>query len=151
MSRAPDVHGTNPPPNSISEADVIYDWNVLGDAPGPRYRKVDFHDETLRDGLQCPSVTDPPIEAKMKILRLVDKAGVHTSDIGLPGAGPRAVEDVTLLTELIRDEKLSIKPTAAARTHPADIKPIIEISEKTCVPIEVMAFLVASPIRHHSR
>jgi 2-isopropylmalate synthase len=147
MSRAPDVYGTTSPSDSISEADVIYDWNVLGGSPAPRYRTVDFHDETLRDGLQCPSVTDPPIEAKMEILRLIDRAGVHTSDIGLPGAGPRAVSDVTILTELIRDEKLSIKPTAAARTHPADIKPIIEISEKTGVPIEVMAFLGASPIR----
>jgi 2-isopropylmalate synthase len=131
----------------VSESDVIYDWNVLGSSPAPRLRKVRFHDETLRDGLQCPSVTDPPIEAKKQVIRLLDRAGVDSTDIGLPGAGPRAVEDVTVLTELIRDEGLSIRPTAAARTHPNDIRPIIEISEKTGVPIEVMAFLGASPIR----
>jgi len=147
MSCPPDVNGTADSTGAITESDVIYDWNLLGGAPAPRLRKVGFHDETLRDGLQCPSVTDPPIEAKKQVIRLLDRSGVDTVDVGLPGAGPRAVADVTVLTELIRDEGLSIKPTAAARTHPADIKPIIEISEKTGVPIEVMAFLGASPIR----
>ena len=142
MSRSPDTANSEIP----SESDVIYDWNRLGGAPAPRLRPVGFHDETLRDGLQCPSVTDPPIEAKKQVIRLLDQAGVHTTDVGLPGAGPRAVADVTVLTELIRDEKLSIRPTAAARTHPADIRPIIDISERTGVPIEVMAFLGASPI-----
>jgi len=135
------------PEGTLSEADVIYDWNLRGPMLPPRLPSVRFHDETLRDGLQCPSVTDPPIEAKLEMVRLLDQAGVHTVDVGLPGAGPRAVADVILLTELIRDEGLSIKPTAAARTHPNDIRPIIEISEKTGVPIEVMAFLGASPIR----
>ena len=135
------------PDGGVTEADVIYDWNLRGATPPPRHRAVGLHDETLRDGLQCPSVTDPPIEAKKQIIRLLDRAGVHTVDVGLPGAGPRAVADVTVLTELIRDEGLAIRPTAAARTHPADIAPIIEISEKTGVPIEVMAFLGASPIR----
>ncbi len=149
MSCPPDVNGTADKLDTptLSESDVIYDWNVLGGAPAPRLRAVRFHDETLRDGLQCPSVTDPPIEAKREMIRLLDRAGVHTVDVGLPGAGPRAVADVTVLTELIRDERLSIEPTAAARTHPADIRPIIDISEKTGVPIEVMAFLGASPIR----
>jgi 2-isopropylmalate synthase len=135
------------PEDALSEADVIYDWNRRGPTLPPTRRLVEFHDETLRDGLQCPSVTDPPIEAKLEIVRLLDQAGVHTIDIGLPGAGPRAVADVIRITELIRDEGLSIKPTAAARTHPNDIRPIIEIAEKTGVPIEVMAFLGASPIR----
>ncbi|MBO85396.1 MAG: 2-isopropylmalate synthase [Deltaproteobacteria bacterium] len=147
MSRDPETAAVDAKADRLSEADVIYDWNLRGDSPSPRLRAVGFHDETLRDGLQCPSVTDPPIEAKKQILRLLDRAGVHTADIGLPGAGPRAVGDVTVLTELIRDEKLNIRPTAAARTHPADIRPIIDISERTGVPIEVMAFLGASPIR----
>ena len=103
MSRSPDTANSEIP----SESDVIYDWNRLGGAPAPRLRPVGFHDETLRDGLQCPSVTDPPIEAKKQVIRLLDQAGVHTTDVGLPGAGPRAVADVTVLTELIRDEKLA--------------------------------------------
>ncbi len=132
----------------MSEQDkVIYDWNVEGHTVTPALRKVEYFDETLRDGIQCPSVTDPPIEAKMEMVRLLDAAGVHHVDIGLPGAGPRAVEDCIILAEFIRDEKLAIKATCAARTHPNDIQPIIDISQKTGVPIEAMTFLGTSPIR----
>ncbi len=147
MSCPPNAPETENVEREMTEADVIYDWNVRGAAPLPRLRAVGIHDETLRDGLQCPSVTDPSIEAKMQVVRLLAASGVGTVDVGLPGAGPRAVADVTVLTELIRDEKLPILPTAAARTHPADIAPIIDISQKTGMPIEVMAFLGASPIR----
>ncbi len=126
---------------------VIYDWNVEGHTVTPPLRQVEYVDETLRDGIQCPSVTDPPIEAKMEMVRLLDAAGVHHVDIGLPGAGPRAVEDCIVLAELIRDEKLTIKAMCAARTHPNDIRPIIEVSQKTGVPIEAMTFLGTSPIR----
>lgn len=135
------------PPQQLREEDVIYDWNVLGPTCTPPLRKVEFCDETLRDGIQCPSVTDPSIAAKHKIIRLLDAVGVNNVDVGLPGAGPRAVADVQVLVEQIRDEKLSIRPQAAARTHPNDIRPIIEIAEKTGVAIEVLAFLGASPIR----
>ncbi len=127
--------------------EVIYDWNVEGHTLTPAMRRVEYVDETLRDGIQCPSVTDPPIEAKMQMVRLLDAAGVHHVDGGLPGAGARAVEDCILLAELIRDEGLSIKAMCAARTHTNDIRPIIEIAEKTGVPIEAMTFLGTSPIR----
>ncbi len=126
--------------------DVIYDWNPLPPSHVTTPH-VELHDETLRDGIQCPSVKDPSIEDKFAILRLIDQLGVDTADVGLPGAGARAIEDVTLIAELVRDEKLSIQLGAAARTHPNDIRPIIEISEATGVPLEVMAFLGSSPIR----
>lgn len=129
------------------ESDVIFDWNVHGASQPAPARKVLIVDETMRDGVQCPSVTDPPIEAKLDMLRLMARVGVDCVDIGLPGAGPRAVADVTRLAELIRDEKLPISPNCAARTHANDITPIIEITQKTGVMIEVMAFLGASPIR----
>ncbi|MFM2244427.1 MAG: hypothetical protein RL071_501 [Pseudomonadota bacterium] len=129
------------------EADVVYDWNRMGDTVSPPLRRVKFVDETLRDGIQCPSVTDPGIEDKKQIVRLLAAVGVDHVDVGLPGAGPRAVADVRVLTELIRDERLPILPQCAARTHANDIRPVIEISEKTGVPIEVMAFLGTSPIR----
>ena len=131
----------------VDEAQVIHDWNVTGASKPPPIRRVGIVDETLRDGVQCPSVTDPGIEDKMGIVRLLSKVGVDVVDIGLPGAGPRAVADVTRLAELIRDEKLPILANCAARTHANDIAPIIDISQKTGVPIEVMAFLGASPIR----
>jgi 2-isopropylmalate synthase len=126
---------------------VIYDWNLKGDVHSPPMRQVEFFDETLRDGIQCPSIVDPPIEKKLEILRLLDKIGIDEADLGLPGAGPRAVADVTLMVETIRDEGLNIRPAAAARTHPNDIRPIIEITQKTGVPIEIYAFLGSSPIR----
>ena len=92
-------------------------------------------------------MTDPPIEDKLEMIRLMDSLGIDHVDVGLPGAGQRAVDDCTVLVEMIRDEGLSIKPQCAARTHPNDIRPVIEISQKTGVPVEVMAFLGASPIR----
>lgn len=131
----------------LSESEVIYDWNVHGDTVSPPLRPVRYFDETMRDGIQCPSVTDPSIEAKMQMVRLMALAGVHHTDIGLPGAGPRAVADVTLLAEMIRDEKLPILAACAARTHENDIRPIIEVSQKVGIPIEVMTFLGTSPIR----
>ncbi len=132
---------------ALDEANVIHDWNVHGDAPAPRIRKVQTFDETLRDGVQCPSVTDPPIEAKMEILRRLSSLGIHSADIALPGAGPRAVADATVLTEMIRDEKLDILPGCAGRTHEADIRAIIGIAEKTGIKLEVLAFLGSSSIR----
>ncbi|MEC7240991.1 MAG: LeuA family protein [Myxococcota bacterium] len=130
-----------------SESELIYDWNLQGDKVSPPLRRVQYVDETLRDGIQCPSVTDPPIEDKLEMIRLMDALGIDHVDVGLPGAGQRAVDDCTVLVEMIRDEGLAIKPQCAARTHPNDIRPVIEISQKTGMPIEVMAFLGASPIR----
>jgi 2-isopropylmalate synthase len=137
------------PPNgeSLTEADLIYDWNLQGDKLSPPLRRVQYVDETLRDGIQCPSVTDPPIADKLTMIRLMDSLGIDHVDVGLPGAGQRAVDDCTVMVEMIRDEGLSIKPQCAARTHPNDIRPILEISQKTGYPVEVMAFLGASPIR----
>ena len=127
--------------------ELLYDWNVRGPAVSPPMRKVRYFDETLRDGVQCPSVTDPPIEAKMEMVRMLSGLGVHHVDIGLPGAGPRAVGDTTVLAEMIRDEGLPIEAACAARTVAADIQPVIDISQKVGLPIEVMAFLGASPVR----
>jgi 2-isopropylmalate synthase len=111
---------------------------------------VEFDDETLRDGLQSPSVIDPPIEKKLEILHLMDSLGIEAADIGLPGAGPRAVQDVTRLAKEIADCRLSIRPNCAARTVRADIEPIIDISEKVGIPIEVGAFIGSSPIRQYA-
>ena len=134
----------------LSAEDVIYDWNRKGDIVSPPLRKVEFVDETLRDGIQCPSVTDPPIDAKKQIVRLLDAVGVNHCDIGLPGAGPRAVEDVKTLARVIRDEKLAIKAPWSARTHPNDLRPIIAARQDVGLPIEVMTFLVTAPTRSHS-
>ncbi|HMV66433.1 MAG TPA: 2-isopropylmalate synthase [Myxococcota bacterium] len=124
---------------------IIHDWNLDGPtAPPPR---VELHDETLRDGLQSPSVTDPDLDDKLAILRLVDGLGVDSADLGLPGAGDRARDDIEALIRLIRDERLRIRPTVACRTHPADIRPAAEIAQRLGVHVEAMMFLGTSPIR----
>lgn len=132
-----------PPPGPSG---IVYDWNVEGRHRWPA-RRVEVHDETLRDGIQCPSVTDPPLEVKKDVVRRLSALGVYSTNVGLPGAGPRAKHDSTVLVELIRDERLPIRPGAAARTHPNDIAPILDISDRTGVPVEVMTFLGSSPIR----
>ena len=113
-------------------------------------RRVELNDETLRDGLQSPSVFDPPIERKIELLHLMDSLGINAADIGLPGAGPRAVADVTRLAKEIVDCKLDITPNCAARTVSADIQPIIDISEKVGIPIEACTFIGSSPIRQYA-
>ena len=135
-------------PVNISE--LIYDWNLLYPKslhpPGP----VRLTDETLRDGLQSPSVRDPSIEQKIEILHLMESLGINSLDLGLPGAGPRAVEHVTALAREIVAHKMKITAYCAARTHVNDIRPIAEIVQKTGLPIEVAAFLGTSPIRRYA-
>ncbi len=132
----------------MNRDELIYDWNRLGFAPDSR--RIEFDDETLRDGLQSPSVIDPPIDKKIELLHLMDALGIDTADIGLPGAGPRAVADVTRLAQEIADNKLDIKPNCASRTVIADIKPIVDISQKVGIPIETCTFIGSSFIRQYA-
>jgi isopropylmalate/homocitrate/citramalate synthase len=104
-------------------------------------------DETLRDGLQNPSVFDPPIADKIEILHLMDSLGIDTVNIGLPGAGPRAYADTEALAREIAHGRMRIRPNCAARTLETDIRPIAEISQKTGISIEAATFLGSSPIR----
>ncbi len=127
--------------------EYIHDWNVFAGpeiAPG---RKVMLDDETLRDGLQNPSVHDPTIEEKIEILHLMEALGIDTVNIGLPGAGPRAYADTEALAKEIVRAKLKIRPNCAARTVESDIRPIAEISERAGLAIEAATFLGSSPIR----
>jgi len=133
----------------MDRSELIYDWNEVG-RDHPARRAIELNDETLRDGLQSPSVIDPPIEKKIELLHLMDSLGKDTADIGLPGAGPRAVADVTRLAKEIADCKLDIRPNCAARTVRADIQPIIDISEKVGIPIEACTFIGSSPIRQYA-
>jgi 2-isopropylmalate synthase len=132
----------------VDRSDLIYDWNnVPGasfEAPAPQ---VMLTDESLRDGLQSPSVRDPSIDQKVEILHLMEALGINFADIGLPGAGPRAVADVERLAREIVEAKLKIRPNCAARTHENDIRPVAEISERVGTPIQVSTFLGSSPIR----
>jgi len=126
---------------------LIYDWNAAELPEIPAGRKLALNDETLRDGLQNPSVHDPSIKEKIEILHLMEALGIETVNIGLPGAGPRAYADTEALAREIVQAKMKIRPNCAARTHRNDIKPIIEISQKVGMPIEAATFLGSSPIR----
>ena len=131
------------------EAQLIYDWNTVDAPPMPAYQ-VKVHDETLRDGIQGPSVRDPDIEHKLRFLHLADELGVGSIDLGLPASGPRAAADVERLAQEIRDQRLKIKPLCAARTLEGDIQPVVEISQRVGIPIEVAAFIGSSPIRQYA-
>ena len=133
----------------MDKNELIYDWNLV-DRAETANRMLELNDETLRDGLQSPSVIDPPIEKKIELIHLMDSLGIDTADIGLPGAGPRAVADVTRLAKEIVDCKLDIRPNCAARTVLADLEPIVEISEKVGIPIEACTFIGSSPIRQYA-
>lgn len=124
---------------------LIYDWNTVD--PAPARGAVQLDDETLRDGLQSPSVRTPSIDDKVRILHLINALGIDTANIGLPGAGPHVAADVERLAREIVDNRLAVRANCAARTVVADIEPIARISQKVGLAIECCAFIGSSPIR----
>ena len=132
------------------ESDLIYDWNAVGGPEWAHRGRPMLDDETLRDGLQSPSVLDPSIEKKIQILHLMEDLGIDSADLGLPGAGPRAKADVLRLAQEIAASKLRIRPNCAARTVESDIRPVAEIVQATGVEIEAATFLGSSPIRQYA-
>jgi 2-isopropylmalate synthase len=125
----------------------IYDWNLASPPLIPPGTRVLLNDETLRDGLQNPSVHDPTIEEKIRILHLMEELGIDSVNIGLPGAGPRAMEHTEALAREIAANRMRIRPNCAARTVETDIRPIVEISQRVGIAIEAATFLGSSPIR----
>ncbi len=133
---------------TLLESELIFDWNRDGgEDMMPARGRVELDDETLRDGLQSPSVRSPAIEDKVRILHLIAELDIDAANIGLPGAGPHVVADVARLAREIVDHDLGIDANCAARTLEADILPIVEISQRVGLPIEVACFLGSSPIR----
>ena len=132
-----------------NESDLIYDWNGSPQID-PQERRIELDDETLRDGLQSPSVRSPSIEQKLEILHLMAGVGIDGADIGLPAAGPHVFDDVLRLAREIVEQKLGIAPNAAARTVISDIEPIVEISQRAGIPVEVASFIGSSPIRQYA-
>ena len=130
-------------------SNLVYDWNSVGESAPLTGKPVLLDDETLRDGLQSPTVCDPPIQDKVHLIHLMEDLGIQMLDIGLPGAGPRAYADVLALASEISKSRLKIRPNCAARTTIQDIDPILEISQKTGVSIDVAAFLGSSMIRQY--
>jgi 2-isopropylmalate synthase len=127
---------------------LIYDWNQVDAPPLPPVVMLD--DETLRDGLQSPSVRAPSIDQKIRILHLIDQIGIDSADIGLPGAGAHVARDVERLATEIVVSKLRVRANCAARTHVNDIVPIAEAVQKTGLAIECCTFIGSSPIRQYT-
>jgi 2-isopropylmalate synthase len=139
-----------PAPKGLFQKDsLIYDWNQVPpftcqfDPP----ERIELNDETLRDGLQCPSVLQPTLDEKLAFLRLLPSLGISSADIGYAGASNAALEDVVVLAKTIMDEHLPVMPNCAARTHEADITPILEAQQRSGQAIEAALFIGSSPIR----
>jgi len=130
--------------------ELIYDWNDRERGFDWGSARVDLNDETLRDGLQCPSVKDPTMDQKVRLLHLMADLGIVAADIGLPGAGPRVREQVVMLAREIVNAKLAIAPNCAARTHLNDVQPVVDISQQVGIAIEVATFIGSSPIRQYA-
>jgi len=131
--------------------DLVHDWNTIKLAqPWSEFGPVELDDETLRDGLQNPTVVDPPIETKLRLLHLMDELRIHSADIGLPGAGPRAVADVTRLAREVVECGLNIEVNCAARTMVRDVEPIAQISQEVGIPIEACTFIGSSAVRQYA-
>jgi 2-isopropylmalate synthase len=130
--------------------DLIHDWNAEGPGFDWPSARVDLNDETLRDGLQCPSIKDPTMDQKIRLLHLMADLGIVAADIGLPGAGPRVREQVLALAREIVSAKLPIAPNCAARTLLNDVQPVVDISQEVGIAIEVATFIGSSPIRQYA-
>ena len=125
--------------------ELIHDWN----APYPSVAaEVQFDDETLRDGLQSPSVRDPELDQKLELIHLMNDLGIHTADVGLPGAGARARHHISTLVKEMAP--LAITANVACRTVISDIAPVVDVVQETGEPIEVCAFIGSSPIRQYA-
>ncbi len=127
---------------------LLYDWSSEGDAPAPG--RVELVDETLRDGLQSPSVRHPPVEKKLELLHHMEALGIHSADIGYPAASPRALADVVALAREIAGAGLRIEAGCAGRTASADIEPIAAAQERSGTPIRACLFIGSSPIRQYA-
>jgi 2-isopropylmalate synthase len=134
----------------VPASELIYDWNTVAPGFEKPSRPISFDDETLRDGLQSPSVCEPPVERKIELLHLMDALGIDTADIGLPGAGGTHAEGVERLAREIVEQKMRIRPNCAARTHRNDITPIAEISQRAGIAIEACTFIGSSPVRFYA-
>lgn len=131
----------------MSVDELVYDWNIVDPTLVQPNRRISLDDETLRDGLQSPSVCEPSVEKKIELLHLMNELGIDTADIGLPGAGGTHAAGVERLAKEIADKKLRIRPNCAARTHRNDITPIVEISQRAGIPIEACTFIGSSQVR----
>jgi 2-isopropylmalate synthase len=127
--------------------ELFYDWNRRGTGSAARVLQVSFDDETLRDGLQSPSVANPALGDKVRFVHVAAALGISSLDVGMPGSGGRAGTDAEALCREIAEAHLPLAPNCAARTLEADILPILEIAQRSGQAVEVAMFVGSSAIR----
>ena len=128
-------------------ADPHLDFVWEGDDGRPAIGALRFLDETLRDGLQSPSVRHPSLDEKIELLYLMDRIGASAANVGYPGAGARAQGDAAALCREIESARLSLRANCAGRTAAEDIVPAVEVAQQAGAPLEIGMFLASSPIR----
>ncbi len=131
------------------ENNLIFDWNKKDALFFPK-NPPQLDDETLRDGLQSPSVKTPTLEEKIKIIHFISDLGIESANIGLPGAGKHVEKSSLSLAKEISNQNLNIYPNCAARTLQVDIEPVVRIQQKTGLKMEVSTFIGSSPIRQYA-
>jgi 2-isopropylmalate synthase len=125
---------------------LIHDWNddlAVKGLPS----SIEINDETFRDGVQGTSVLNPSVEEKFELLELMQDVGVNAVSLGLPAAGPRALDEVVKLARYVRDNSLQLEPNCAARTLVGDLVPIAEAVQRTGQRIVAHVFIGSSSIR----
>jgi len=120
-----------------------YDWNP----PSVRRRQVDVADSTFCDGLQSPSVVDPPQHEKRRLLSLMCELGLRSAAIGHPGSGPRQFADaLDLARELVRAQ-MPLDAWCGARASVKDVATVLDVRERSGLDVEIAVSLSLSPIR----
>ncbi|NUQ76450.1 MAG: 2-isopropylmalate synthase [Polyangiaceae bacterium] len=127
----------------MNPKEYLHNWNAV-DAPA--LKRVEIDDETLRDGLQSPSVTHPSVEVKRKCLRYMVDLGIQRADIGLPMSAQ--LSDIRALLSTIVEENLPITPGLAVRTVISDFETVAKLRDEfPSLPIKANAFLAMSRLR----
>ena len=131
------------PESSLEEAELIYDWNSVEKvAPLSPKRRFTFMDETLRDGIQSPSVVDPTIE---------DAGGCAPRSapaLALRDVGERGKPGSARLAESCRQLIVPIGEVVAAQLHRGEAEPAIDEMD---VRVDEAGNEHASPAIDHPR
>jgi 2-isopropylmalate synthase len=132
-----------------------YDWNQgirlrRLDSLLPAFQATHVLDETLRDGLQCPSARHPSLREKLELLHAMPKLGINAVNLGIPAASTRAKDDAIRLVTEIERQRLPLVPVLAGRTLSADIRTILQVCDKTGAKVEAHTFIGSSTIRAYA-
>ena len=130
---------------------LIHDWAATGPYRFEAHAGVRINDETLREGLQSASVVDPPIEAKLEILHLMEALGIECASMGLPCAGQRQKLETARLCREIADGGLKLRPNLGGRTVRSDVEAIIDVAQQVGYSLEACLFIGSSPIRQYAQ